>query len=139
MGDLSKRLSRHEFACHCGCGFAAADKELIELLEETADHFDRLLNAHRIYIIINSGCRCREYNEIVQKQVRKSYVPYSSRSMHLKGMAADFYLILLRYKTKKKIDPGEVIAYLHKEYPKAYGLGCYPTFTHLDVGKRRRW
>ena len=140
MGDISKRLSRWEFECKCKqCGFAAVDIHLVSLLEEIADYFDRLTNASRIYIVINSACRCREHNEEAQKKADKNYKPYTSRSRHMFGMAVDFWLLMERYRTRKKIDPSLVADYIENKYSNKFGLGRYTTFTHLDVGPRRRW
>lgn len=140
MGDISRRLSRAEFKCKCqSCGFATVDIGLVGILEEVATHFERKRNADRVFIMINSACRCREYNEVVQKRSNPRYVPYTSNSRHMYGMAVDFYLVMQRGRIKAKIDPKMVVSYLDKTYPKSLGLGYYPTFTHVDVGERRRW
>jgi len=40
---------------------------------------------------VNSSYRSVEYNEGVQKAANKNYVPYSSKSQHLKGKAIDLH------------------------------------------------
>lgn len=141
MGNISLRLSRHEFACHCGCGFMAVDVELVDVLEDVADHFHLKTMADRCYIHINCGCRCVEHNEKVQKQVIKNYKPYSSKSKHVFGMAADFHLTLRFHNgIIEKVNPGEVNDYLEDKYPYKYGIGRYSTFTHIDVRpEKARW
>lgn len=141
MGDVSKRLSRSEFACKCGCGFAAVDCELLDVLEDVADWFQRKHVANRCRIIITSGCRCVEHNEHVHKKIHPKYKPYSSKSKHVHGMAADFYLDIQRQDHKFKVDPGKVARYLVDQYPGRYGIGRgYTSFTHIDVRqKAARW
>ncbi len=143
MGDLSARLSRREFACRCGCGFATVDIANIPVLEDLADHFQTKYMGERCFIIINSGCRCREYNEAVQKKAFKArgqiYVPYTSKSRHMWGDAIDFYLVMRTIHADFKVNPLEVYDYLDNRFSKSLGLGRYVAFTHLDQGPRRRW
>ena len=62
MGDLTNNLSRYEFACQCGCGFNAADKELVEVMQEARDALANEVNQD-LKIIVTSGNRCKEHNE----------------------------------------------------------------------------
>ena len=39
MGDLTKNLSRSEFACECECGFDTVDMELALAVQAIADLF----------------------------------------------------------------------------------------------------
>ena len=48
MGDLSLNLSRHEFACQCGCGYDTVDFELVTVVQEGCEYFDTT-------VTINSG------------------------------------------------------------------------------------
>jgi uncharacterized protein YcbK (DUF882 family) len=114
MGDLSDNFSRKEFACKCGCGYDTVDVELVELLQGASDNFDNRL------VTINSGCRCKDYNE---------YVGGSEGSQHLLGRAAD-------------IDVEGILAEQVQEYFEdiAPGLGCYDNFTHVDSRRgTARW
>lgn len=136
MGDLSKNLSRHEFACKCGCGFDIVDHDLVRVLQSTADWFytssDRQKVA-RIEIIINSGCRCPEHNKNEGG---------SKNSRHMKGNAADFKLNYVGPDGKKKqIDPNKIAGYLDRKFPNQYGVGWYNGRTHFDAstGAARRW
>ena len=70
---LSKHFSREEFECGCGCGFAAVDVELLDILEKVRSKF----NAP---VTITSACRCAEHN---------SAIGGSYGSKHKKGIAAD--------------------------------------------------
>jgi uncharacterized protein YcbK (DUF882 family) len=110
----SKYFKRKEFACKCGCGFDTIDFELVRILEEIRDHFDRP-------VIVNSGCRCAFYN---------STVGGSKNSMHVKGRAADI--------TVEGVPP-DVVAELADQMDVG-GRGKYDTFTHVDTRAiRARW
>ena len=118
MGNLSKNFSRHEFACKCGCGFDTVDTVLIDVLQDIADHF-------KASVTVNSGCRCVEHNETIQHMADINYVPYSSRSVHMTGKAADIVIA--------GIPAIEVCKYLDYKYPHQFGLGLYSSWVHIDV------
>lgn len=116
MGDLSPHFDRAEFACKCGCGFDSVDMELVKVLEEVREQFERP-------ITVNSGCRCKQHNE---------YVGGVVKSWHLYGKAADIVVW--------GVYPEYVADYLEDVYPDKYGIGRYRTFTHVDVRENRaRW
>tara|TARA_R110002096_G_scaffold402680_2_gene600041 strand:- start:1337 stop:1687 length:351 start_codon:yes stop_codon:yes gene_type:complete len=116
MGDVSKHFNRKEFECRCGCGFAAVDVRLLEVLELVRVTFNKSVN-------ITSACRCDAHNASVGGK---------SKSKHRLGIAADIVV--------RDVKPGEVYELLDSLYPNMYGLGNYETFTHLDVRKdRARW
>lgn len=114
--NISEHFRRSEFACHCGCGFAAVDAELLKVLEDVRCHFNAKVK-------ITSGCRCKSHN---------SRVGGASKSKHVFGIAADI-----------KVDgtsPVNVAKYLKKKYPKKYGIGVYKSWTHIDVrSNKARW
>ena len=132
MGDLTRNLSRWEFSCKCGCGFDTVDVELVPVLQDIVDHFSRVLDRDCV-IIIDSGCRCVEHNETVQKEDNPNYVPYSSKSQHMFGRAADIVI--------KGVHSHIVYTYVDSKYPNKYGIGRYKRFTHIDTasGPPRRW
>ena len=70
-------------------------------------------------ITVNSGLRSPEHNKDVGG---------SSGSHHLKGKAADIVF--------KEYTPDRIQKIL---FDWSGGLGCYPTFTHVDIGPKRRW
>ena len=116
MGDLSDHFSRHEFACKCGCGQDTVDAELLVFLEKLRVYFDKP-------ITINSGNRCRNYNERIGGAVS---------SQHMKSRAADIVV--------KDTDPGMVANAAEHIVGDRGGLGRYDTFTHIDSrGYRARW
>lgn len=116
MGNLSINFNREEFECKCGCGFNAADYELVQVLEQVREFFDEP-------IIITSGCRCDDHN-------RKIGGAYESK--HKLGIACDFKV--------RNIEPERVYILLDHEYPTKYGLGLYNSWVHLDVRKdMARW
>ena len=116
MSQISKHFDRREFACHCGCGFDTVDTELLKILEDLRDWFDKP-------IYINSGCRCKARNKRIMG---------SSKSMHLWGRAADIEI--------QNVPPNEVANYLESRYIYSYGIGRYNTFTHVDSrDAKARW
>ena len=128
MGDITKNLSRHEFACECECGFICVDIELAAVIQDVCNHFD-------CSVEISGPNRCKEHNETVQKKANPSYIPYSSKSTHMDGIAAD-----CKFKGNG-VTPGAVALYLERKYPNKYGIGRYHNRTHIDVkpGPARRW
>lgn len=83
-------------------------------------------NYFRSQIIITSGYRSPEHNQNVGG---------STTSMHLCGMAADLVVVGL--------SPNEVQEGIERLMSTGQiidgGLGRYNTFTHYDIGRRRRW
>ncbi len=108
MRDISTHFDRREFACHCGCGFAAVDKRLNEILEDVRCYFT-------MPVVINSACRCPDYNQKIGG---------AKKSQHTKGMAADIKVM--------NISPDAVAEYLERVHS-ACSIGRYDTFTHVDV------
>lgn len=124
-------FKRSEFACQDHCGFDAVDVELLSVLMRAKQHFS-LLRGYTVTLTINSGNRCVDHNETVQKEADSGYVPFSSKSKHMHGTAADF--------TVSGVHADEVADYLEKEYPNTYGIGRYIGRTHLDVrSTKARW
>ena len=118
MASVSAHFTRSEFACKCGCGFAAVDIELLVVLEETRTHF----GDHKLHI--TSGCRCVSHNADTPGA--------KPNSMHPKAMAADFWI--------ESVPADDVAGYLEEKYPDRYGIGRYDDRTHLDVrGSKARW
>jgi hypothetical protein len=131
MGNISTHLSRFEFACNCGCGFRAADSELIKILEDTAIDIQTECQAGRVWIIIHSGCRCAKYNKSIGG---------APKSEHINGIAADVSFAVRNGHGPKSYDPAKVYAKWHKLFSDRYGLGNGKTFTHIDMRKQKaRW
>ncbi len=131
MGDLSTNLSRHEFACNCGCGFDTVDITLVPALQFVVEHFAYKMKK-QIRIRINSGCRCAAWNEEVGG---------SDGSKHMEARAADFVLYYINeYGREVTIPAYKVAQFLDSQFPTTYGIGTYDTFTHLDTrAKKARW
>ena len=113
---MNKYFKRSEFACKCGCGFAAVDNELLDVLTDIRETYG-------LPVKINSACRCEEHNRKVGGK---------PDSMHIKGMAADIVV--------EGFSPAKVEQYLLSKYPGRYGIAAATTFTHIDVrDKPARW
>ena len=115
MGDLTANLSRHEFACKCGCGFDTLDIETAWVIQDVCDHFQTT-------VLITSGCRCEVHNKKVGG---------AEMSKHLEGRAGDCKFA--------KVTPEGVHDYLIKKYKDRFGFGCYPTFNHIDTRSGAPW
>lgn len=114
---VSEHFRRSEFACRCGCGFDAADAELLDVLEYVRRCFGN------VPITITSGCRCQDHN---------AKVGGAPDSQHTKGKAAD---IKVRY-----TPPDAVARLLEDKYKGRYGIGRYDGWTHIDVRQNEaRW
>lgn len=117
MGDLSPHFSSSEFTCHhCGqlSKYGVPDA-LLTVLENVRAHFGG------VPVTINSGYRCPEHNAAVGG---------AEHSQHIEGTAADTVVA--------GVPAPEVYAYLDPTHEG--GLGCYDSFTHIDVrGSRARW
>jgi len=138
MSKLSKRLSRHEFACKCGCGFAAADQELVRVLENVANQFhlssvtlSRGIN--RVVLYINSGCRCINHDAAIKDKTPSDFNG-KPLSKHVLGIAADFRLEWCdNTGARTKVPDDDIADYLIKRYPGKYGIGRYNGRTHIDM------
>lgn len=139
MGDLTRNLSRHEMACTDNCGYNTVDISLATTLQDCADYFSAHF-ASQIYLEITGPNRCIVHNEQVQKAHNRKYIPYSSKSQHLYGKAADFKLFRRNGAVYEQIPVLDIARYLETNYPGKYGIGRYPTFIHLDVREiAARW
>jgi uncharacterized protein YcbK (DUF882 family) len=124
MGDLSRKFSRKEFACHCGCGTDNVSPELVAALQELRDRAGRP-------VMVVSGCRCPEHNREVGGEPQSFHLATEV----LEGRAGDVRI------------PGLGlwrIYELAREIPAFArgGIGVYPEngFVHLDVrGGKARW
>ncbi len=140
MGDLSENLSRKEFECECGCKFDTVDFELVNILQDTIQHFTKEYKT-RIYCIITGGNRCVQHNEKIQLLYNRDYIPFSSNSQHIYARAADFKLYKNKIKKENQISSVEIYEYLYIKYPNKYGIGWYINRNHLDTrsGQFARW
>jgi uncharacterized protein YcbK (DUF882 family) len=121
MGNLTKNLSRYEFACKCACGFNTVDIELAPAIQDTADHFAEE-DGIRVRIKISGPNRCVKHNENEGG---------AKNSQHIYGRAADYKLF--NRDTGEQIDPDRVADYLDSKYPDQYGIGRYSNRTHFDT------
>ncbi|MBL1294481.1 MAG: hypothetical protein COB61_011515 [Thiotrichales bacterium] len=139
MGDLSKNLSRHEFACRCGCGYDTVDFGTVVMIQGAVDHFSSKFNAPA-KVDIRGGNRCKKHNEFVQKKYNPKYIAFSSKSTHMDAKAGDIKIFCLKGGDWIQVDPNEVYDYFDKKYPKSAGVGKYHNRTHVDSrNKKARW
>lgn len=106
--------------CHYTNVVKPIDIKVIDLLCEVKDRFAR---GEEINII--SGYRSPEYNEHLRRLGRH----VAAGSLHLAGLAIDFAMPGIRTKDLSKA----AIQF------QAGGVGLYPDFVHIDVGRIRRW
>lgn len=111
MGDITNNLSRHEFACKCGCGCDTMDVQTVMVVQDVCDHF-------KCSVAITSAHRCFTYN-------RTPEVGSNDNSQHPQGRAMDCIFA--------GPTPEEVHDYLCEKYPGKYGFGLYRTFNHIDT------
>jgi len=128
MGDLTKNLSRDEFDCSDGQAIAV-DYDLVLALQDCCDAFSRILK-RRVYISITSAYRSPEVNAKTPKA--------SKKSMHLKGMAADFHLYFIARGKKVRVKSRDVYEYLDRKHPNRFGLSLYSNRVHFDV-RSKKW
>ncbi len=122
MGDLTKNISRYELACNCGCGSDSMDWETVLIVQSCCDHFERELGVIRVTLNIHSANRCEGYNKKVGG---------AENSYHMKSRAMDISI--------KGIHAKEVTKYFKQRYPNLFGIGGYPTFTHIDTRTEGVW
>lgn len=110
---INEFFTRQEFACKCGkchlSNYPSVDAGLLRLLTIVRRHFNQP-------VIITSGWRCADHNNAVGG---------APSSKHLYGIAADIKV--------KDVDPAVVSAWLEHRYPRALGIGVYPSWVHVDV------
>ncbi len=109
--------TRKDFACKCGCGFAAMDSGIEYSLKSLYSFLREKTSA--LALSIHSGCRCQERNE-KEGGAKKSY--------HLLGMALDFEVFDWSGKVPNKIIYEQLLS----------GAGCggfyyTNTYIHLDL------
>lgn len=129
---LTKNLSRHEFACQCGCGLDACDFELLTLLQEACDHFATGPGVEKASITITSGNRCAVHN---------AYVGGAARSKHIFCIAADHKIKVVKEGQTEVVDSKLLAGYYDARYPNKLGIGIYPNGrVHVDVrDSAARW
>lgn len=111
----AENFNRREFACKCGCGGDTVDAELLAVLAE--------IRAELGPVFVVSGYRCAKHN---------TRVGGAATSQHLAGKAADIVV--------RGVSPGVVAAFISGRWMDMYGVGDYPSFTHIDVRPiRTRW
>lgn len=116
--QLSPHFQLKEFL-HPG-SFSAVTPAILENLRQLALRLEDVRSqCHHQPIRITSGFRTKAHNTLVGG---------SPNSQHLLGKAADIVV--------QGMTPHDVQRLLNAWDG---GLGCYKTFTHVDIGPKRRW
>ena len=103
----SKYFKQSEFACKCGCGFNAINPELVKKL-------DYLRETLGMPLVVNSGCRCEEYNKKVGGKSDSAHTRGNASDIQINGGTMRYAFLLLALKTFKRV-------------------GVYATFCHVDI------
>ncbi len=137
MGDISKHFSVWEWECACKlCDHEYPRSSIIFLLEWGIGEFQDVHPGKKISVKVSGGNRCPDHNEDVQKEDNPGYVPWSSKSRHMKRDAGDVKF----YVNGKQIPPKAIYNLYNIYYPTMLGLGQYDDRTHIDVRLiRARW
>lgn len=146
MGDLTKNLSRSEFACKCNnpkCNRTPVDFDLPHMIQDCADHFERQQRDNprfvRIVIHINSGYRCLQHDRDIKGD---DYDPRAKPSEHLFGSAADHWMeYVYTHGVRSKVSDDSIADYYELAYPGLHGIGRYDGRTHIDTARDHpaRW
>jgi len=105
-------FKKEEFECKCGCGFNEIDDTFVTML-------DRLRAMVGTALVVNSGCRCEQYNRLVGGK---------PASAHLDGYAAD----IACKNSSLRFDIIEAALEIG-----ITRIGVYPTFIHLDIDPKK--
>ncbi|MDH4379906.1 MAG: D-Ala-D-Ala carboxypeptidase family metallohydrolase [Vampirovibrionales bacterium] len=117
---LKTRLAPHfKLSEFIDAGTPLPDDSILWSLWLLAQRLQALRDILQRPITITSGYRSPQHNKTVGGH---------PLSYHLRGMAADIVVAGL---TAKQVQ--QTLAQWQG------GMGCYPTFTHLDIGPRRRF
>jgi len=114
--QLTEHFKLSEFACKDGSKIVFVGYDLLMILEDIRQHFNKP-------VIINSGYRTLKYN---------AKIGGVSNSKHCLGIASDIKITGITSK--------EIYNYLDSTYNNKYGIGLYNTFVHIDTrDKKARW
>ena len=132
MGDLTKNLSRHEFACKCSANCYAkhvVDFELVQAIQGAVDYFGSQPGTTSCMVVITSGNRCVAHNKATPGAASNSY--------HTKCLAADHRIVVTRNGRAGLLPPLDLYNYYDAKYPTKYGIKLYSNRVHLDVRKTK--
>ena len=118
MDDLSKKFSRYEVRCPCGCYASWISPVLIEKLQHVRDIIDKPM-------AITSGVRCEAFNTEIKGSLVSSHMP----DVDGMGLAVD-----IACTTSK--DRYELVEVAQKFFKWIGIAGEYSgNFIHVDVDK----
>lgn len=113
---LADNFKVKEFACNDGSDVIFISPDLVNILQNIRNHFEKAL-------IINSAYRTPTYNNKVDG---------AKYSQHLYGTAADIRI--------NGVSPKDIASYAETLLFNTGGIGIYNNFVHIDVRKEKsRW
>jgi len=114
---LRTNITDEEVTCSCGCGIFIMSEPILDVVQDTREHFNKP-------VVIHSAYRCEEHNENIGGK---------KHSQHLAGRAIDFHI--------EGIGINELYNYINLKYPNCLGLGKYKSFVHVDdrMSRAFRW
>lgn len=116
---IAKYFTKSEIECHCGCGQAYIDQELLDMADKLREYIGHPMITH-------CTNRCTKHNRNVGGV---------SNSLHIGGHAMDFHCKGIKVKKLHKI----VKKLWNKKEILDGGLGTYSWGVHIDTGRYRRW
>lgn len=119
---LTKNIYRHEIACKCGCGLDSIDHKVVEIVQDSCDHFAIELGVRKVVCHILSGARCDWWN---------GHEDGTRGSFHPQLRAIDYRI--------DGVSHERLYAYLCKKHGKKYGFGLYPWGCHADSRSGKGW
>ncbi len=140
MGDLTRNLSRHEFACGCGCDdYPAVDYWLVYAVQDSVDYFCVKLGVDKLILDVHSGYRCKIHNAYIwgkrNEALKAKGIPEQKpafKSKHIEKKAIDYSI--------RGVPAKELYDYLCWKHPKNMGIGLYTNRVHLDSRQgKARW
>lgn len=129
LTEISPKLLELNYSCGCGCGLRSFSINTLRVMHDALEYFEEVY-MRGLTPFVNSACRCRDHNEVVQKEADEDYVPFSSKSRHMpdeEGVcdAVDWGI--------KEVPPYQLYNYLHDMYPSCLGIIKYSWGVHLDT------
>lgn len=113
MSKYGKYITEQEASCKCGCGLSALSPQIVET-------FTKIREAVGEPLKINSGSRCKAYNQQVGGR------PQSAHTLSQDGYTHALDIATPTERLKYKVIKEALRAGIRR-------IGIYPTFVHIDT------